>query len=77
MGIYEVILLLGYPVIIIRRKPSEIPWRLDRDLGRLLGEVEMNGLASYCSYPCRREGTLKKANDILKGYLWEEVSNGS
>lgn len=66
------------PVIIIRRKPSEIPGGLDLALIRLAGAAQMNGPENYVQYEFLLPERFAEAEKYLSGCGWKrgEVNGG-
>lgn len=62
----------GKPVILIRRKPSQIPAHIDRKLGQLAGVSHMDGPNSMVTYEFLLPENLPEALAYLKGTMWEK-----
>ena len=72
MNLYSVSLSLqGERVIVIYRKPSDIPERIDRGLTHLAASVFMDGPNSKVVYEFSNADSLSKAEEFLKNMNWE------
>ncbi len=64
----------GCPTIIIRRKPSEIPYHLDMALIRLALTADLDGPNNRVTYEFVMPERLPEAEAYLKGSMWEKKS---
>jgi len=62
----------GRPLIIIRRKPSQIPISIDMELIRLAGHAYMDGPNSIVTYEFLLPERLEKAEKYLQMRQWQK-----
>ena len=72
MNLYSVSLSLqGKREIVIQRKSSNIPEKIDRGLTHLAASVYMDGPNSKVVYEFSNANSLSKAEEFLKNMNWE------
>lgn len=63
----------GKPFILIRRKPSEVPTRVDMTLTRIAGHCLMDGPNNMMTYEFLLPEKIKDAEEFMQSIKWEKV----